>query len=55
MKRQYIKPASKFVRIRLYGSILEEVGVKPASNTSDTFGAREQQPNRFDWDDENEE
>lgn len=57
MKKQYTKPTSAIVRIRLFGNILDDIALTAKSyvDTTDTFGAREQQPSRFDWDDEEEE
>lgn len=57
MKKQYTKPTSAIVRIRLFGNILDDIALTAKSyvDTTNTFGAREQQPSRFDWDDEEEE
>lgn len=56
MKKQYIKPASSIVRIRLFGNVLDDITLTAKSyvDTTNTFGAREDS-NRFDWDDDEEE
>ncbi len=56
MKKQYIKPTSAIVRIRLFGNVLDNITLTAKSfvDTTDTFGARDGS-NRFDWDDDEEE
>ena len=56
MKKQYTKPTSAIVRIRLFGNILDDIALTAKSyvDTTNTFGARDGS-SRFDWDDDEEE
>lgn len=54
MKKQYITPNTAVVKVRLFGSILDEGKINAASNTTTIIGARREDmtDDRFDWDEE---
>ena len=50
MRKQYIRPNASIVTLNLIGSVLEDVVIKPYSDTTATYGARE--VNHSDWDED---
>ncbi len=50
MRKQYIRPNASIVTLNLIGSVLEDVVIKPYSDTTNVFCARE--VNHSDWDED---
>lgn len=51
MKRKYIQPNTETVNVKLFGSVLDDIGANAASNHAIEIGAR-QQSNIFEEDED---